>query len=64
MTDILQLYDELTQAESIVRGYYKLGCHVNPSGSDRTPQQISNDIDLPVIVIEQAIKSLKEKGLI
>ena len=64
MTDIFKMYDELTKDESILRGYYKIGCHVNPSGSDKTPQQISNDIDLPVIVIEQAIKSLKEKGLI
>jgi len=64
MTDIFKMYDELTKDESILRGYYKLGCHVGASGSDKTPQQISNDIDLPVIVIEQAIKSLTEKGLI
>ena len=64
MTDIFKMYDELTKDESILRGYYKLGCHVNPSGSDKTPQQIANDISLSTAAIEKAIKSLTEKGLI
>ena len=64
MTKLENIYEELTRDESIIRGYFKLGCHVGPSGSDKTLQHMANDLTMPKSAIEAAIKSLTDKGLI
>ena len=64
MSELEKIYNELTRDESIIRGYFKLGCNTNPNGEDKTLQQIANDVTMPKSAIESAIKSLTEKGLI
>jgi len=64
MTKLENIYEELTRDESIIRGYFKLGCNINYNGSNKTLQQIANDVTMPKSSIEAAIKSLTEKGLI